>query len=108
MSEWFAYGSDIRGWVFVGGDSFWRLTLLLRCLFVVTSSRFFFFWDVKVFRVFGGCVCVAMSLFLLICLLFAPIAYHVYRITYCVLVSGGPIIFASRSGVGVYLQSCLT
>ena len=53
------------------------------------------------FRVLGGCVSVAMSLFLLICLLFAPTAYHVYRLTYCVLVSGGPVIFASRSGVGV-------
>jgi len=53
------------------------------------------------FRVFGGCVAVARSLFLLICLLFAPIAYHVYRLSYCVLVSGGPVNFASRSGVGV-------
>ena len=55
----------------------WLLSLPLVCIF-------------GLFRVFGGCVFVVMSLFLLICLLFAPIAYHVYHLTYCVLVSDGP------------------
>jgi len=79
--------------VFIGGVFFWRQPLLHGFMVVVASS-----W---LFRVFGGCVSVVRSLFLLICLLFAPIANHVYRLTYCVLVSGGLVIFASRSGVGV-------
>ena len=95
------------GWCYLGeeigvywGDFFWR-QLLLHMSMVVVASSCLLFWVVKVFRVFGGCMFVAKSLFLLICLLFAPIPYHVYGLTYCLMVSGGPVIFALRSGVGV-------
>jgi len=48
------------------GDFFWRQPLVHGSMFVVTNSLLRF-WVLKVFRVFGGCVSVAMSLFLLIC-----------------------------------------
>jgi hypothetical protein len=109
---WYLNGSRTRatfggGWCYLGqepgvcwGDFFWRQSLLHGSMVVVASSCLHF-WVVKVFRVFGGCMSVAMSLFLLICLLFAPITYHVYCLIFCALVSDGPVIFASRSEVGV-------
>ena len=45
------------------------------------------------------------SLLLLICLLFAPPHIMSVVILFCVLVAGGPVTFASRSEVDVWLQS---
>ena len=72
------------------GDFFWKQSLLHRSMFVITSS-----WL---------CFLGVLSLFLLICLLF-NFACHVSRLTYCVLAFDGPVHLASRSGVGVKLQS---
>jgi len=66
-----------------------------------SSSLAFRFLVVKVFVVFRRYVSIAISLFLLICLLFASIAYHVHCLTYCVLLFSGSIIFVSRSVVGI-------
>jgi len=97
----FAGRSYLRGWLVVcWGDFLWRQPLLHESMLVITISCWCF-WVVEVFRVFGGCVshCVwYFSLWLVSCL--HLIAYHVYRLTFCVLVSGGPVIFASRSRVG--------
>ena len=47
-------------------------------------------------------VCLAeLSLFLFDLIEFCTTAYHIVCLTYCVLVSGGPVTFALRSGVDV-------
>jgi hypothetical protein len=93
--------------VFVGVFFLWRQPLFHgpcpSSLALVTA--FGLFRCVGDWRV---CVPLCLSLFLVNGWLFAPIAYHVYCLTYCVLVSCGPVIFASRSRVSVWLQSCLT
>jgi len=58
----------------------------------------------RCFLILEGACHVVLSLFLLFCLLF-NFACHVFRLTFCVLVFGGPVHLASRSGVGVWLQS---
>ena len=44
-----------------------------------------------------------ISFFIVVC----TTAKLAVRLTYCVLDCGGPVTFAIRSGVGVWLQSCL-
>ena len=78
--ERFADESYIRGWLvlftwgggcLLGGDSFWRLPLLLGSLFVVTISCLCFFRLLRCLGCLEGAGPVVLSLFLLIGLLFA-------------------------------------
>jgi len=73
-------------------------------MFVATSSCLCFLGGLGVFGVWRVRVtlCWAFSFWFVCCLNFAC---HVFRLTYCVLVFGGPVHLASRLGVGVYLQS---
>jgi hypothetical protein len=85
----------------VGGDSFWSQPLLLGSLFVVTSSCFAFLWLSRYLGCLEEAGLIELSLFLLICLLFALPHIMSFVILFCVLVSDGPVNFASRLGVGV-------
>ena len=92
VSERFVDVSYLRGWqVFVGVISFGgslcytgqcSSSLALVCVF----------WVVKVFRVFGECVSRCNEPFPFDFVVVCTIAYHVFRLTYCVLVSGGLVI----------------
>ena len=73
-------------------------------MFVVSSSWLCFLGGLGVYEVLEGARHVVLSLFVVICLLF-NFACHVSRLTYCVLVFGGPVHLASRSEVRVQLQS---
>jgi hypothetical protein len=90
----------VRRRVFFEGDFFWRLPLLLGPLFIVTSSCLLFGF-VKVFWVFGRSGSSWAEPFPFDRFVVCTTAYHVICLTFCVLVSGGPVTFASRSGVGV-------
>jgi len=79
----------------VVGDSFWRLSMLLGSIFVVATSCLGF----------GLLRC--LRWFLRMCVLRAELLFIFYwrlhhrSLTFCELDSGGPVTFASRSGVGV-------
>ena len=54
----------------------------------------------RCFRSLEGVSPIALSLFLWICMLL-NLRMPCFRLTYCLLVFGGPVHLASRSGVGV-------
>ena len=82
------------------GDFLWKQPLLHGSMFVVTSSSLCFLDGLGVYGVWRVRVtfCWACSFWFVCCLNFAC---HVFRLTCCVLVFGGPVHLASRPGVGV-------
>jgi len=83
------------------GDSFRRLPLVFGSISVIATSCLKF-WVALVSRV-RVLRAELFSLLIDICIT----TIHVVCFTCCVLDSDGPVTFASRSGVSVWLLSCL-
>jgi len=91
--------------VAVVGDSFWRPSLLFVSISVVAT----FCLSLGLLRCLGWFegACPSSCVFFPFLIDVCTTAILVVCFTYYVLDSGGPITFASRSGVGVELLSCL-